>query len=713
MVDEDKYQSALAACSRLAGQEYDFVSEVFSECDVTIDGLKAEYTRAIAAAGRAFSQRADASRSLAPLLKDLERLYGDLRRQRERNLTKQSRNLAFFNVMLFGRTMAGKSTIREAITCGDGSTIGKGAQRTTQDVREYEWRKLRIIDTPGFGAYGGSEDTLLARETLERCDLVLFLLNSDSIQESTFNELDYIRSLNKPFLFVLNVKKDLTNEGNRRRALKDPDKYIYRREDIEGHTERLRHLAERAGMRTDAARVLPIHAQAAFLATRSTGEEAARLREISHLDDLMSAIVGEVSLNGPVRRIETFLGSALNHVHEQDTVLVEQRKQLEKMLTEYEESLVKLVALKAKMVRDVPRQLDAQVDKAFQPLLDSIPQFVDTHIESSRAGQAWTAHAERFDVQGAISESSGRTAKLVVEELQALEKDLADSLKLGHRIDLARSVSHFDATDYKRISGWGAAVVGALSTVAFLNSWNPLGWGLAAAGLLFGLVSFLFDSRTKKLNEAKRSQRAALTDSVMQNRQAAKRAMRDWFETDLHRGVMLVAEQRMQYACASIASIRDAISGGEQALATIRERVNTRLLNQVARVVSGRHMTLPALRRVVRVPGYACYFVPRQRFRDRALLEAMSTALRERIVAIDDQSPEQMLAYFYRGLVEGLETLPDGTIELKVKPENMGKVVGKEGRRIKMAAAISNRKISTSEVGINARTRVQPLPVAH
>ena len=52
-------------------------------------------------------------------------------------------NLSKFSITLFGRTMAGKSTLMEILTKGDGSSIGKGAQRTTLDVRKYE--RIRLI----------------------------------------------------------------------------------------------------------------------------------------------------------------------------------------------------------------------------------------------------------------------------------------------------------------------------------------------------------------------------------------------------------------------------------------------------------------------------------------------------------------------------------------------------------------------------------------
>jgi len=47
-----------------------------------------------------------------------------------------------FSIVIYGRTMVGKSTLMETLTHGDGKSIGKGAQRTTRDVRSYYWNGL-------------------------------------------------------------------------------------------------------------------------------------------------------------------------------------------------------------------------------------------------------------------------------------------------------------------------------------------------------------------------------------------------------------------------------------------------------------------------------------------------------------------------------------------------------------------------------------------
>ena len=78
-----------------------------------------------------------------------------------------------FAITLFGRTTAGKSTLMTVLTHGDGSQIGNGSQRTTRDVRTYEYHGLEVTDVPGIAAFGGLEDEVLAFETAKQGDLIL------------------------------------------------------------------------------------------------------------------------------------------------------------------------------------------------------------------------------------------------------------------------------------------------------------------------------------------------------------------------------------------------------------------------------------------------------------------------------------------------------------------------------------------------------------
>ena len=80
--------------------------------------------------------------------------------------------------------MTGKSTLKEILTEGDGSSIGKGQQRTTRDVREYEWHGMKITDVPGVAAFGGEDDENIAFDAARKADLILFLISDNAPQEA-------------------------------------------------------------------------------------------------------------------------------------------------------------------------------------------------------------------------------------------------------------------------------------------------------------------------------------------------------------------------------------------------------------------------------------------------------------------------------------------------------------------------------------------------
>ena len=78
-----------------------------------------------------------------------------------RRLQQEMEKLTVFKLVVYGRTKAGKSTLMEVLTKGEGNSIGKGAQRTTVDVREYSWNGMTVFDTPGIAA--SAKDRLLER----------------------------------------------------------------------------------------------------------------------------------------------------------------------------------------------------------------------------------------------------------------------------------------------------------------------------------------------------------------------------------------------------------------------------------------------------------------------------------------------------------------------------------------------------------------------
>lgn len=690
----NEYLSSLETCRRIAKEEYATVKGHFVQCDSIVDDLRTQLGGVVTRASQALSHGRALDDGLSTIQLDLEKDYATLLTKRTSNLAKQKRSLECFNVMLFGRTMSGKSTIREAITRGDGRTIGKGAQRTTRDVKEYEWNNLRIIDTPGFGAYNGQEDTDIAREILERSDVVLFMLNSDSIQESTFVELEHVYKLNKPLIFVLNMKKDLENEGNRRRALKNPNKYIFKPEDILEHKERLKKLAARAGINPGTIRVTPIHALAAFLATQKQGHESAELHELSRIDDLLHELQSEVKSNGPIRRVQTFLDSSLHHIDAQSLLVLSQKDRLEKLLPQYESSLTRIIQWKTKTVRDAPRILAKEVDAAFKPLIDSVADFVDDYIEDDNAGRAWERHYKGFNISQAIERSAKNLAEQIVGELDDYNREMSEGLDIALSFDVQHNGKNFSEMDFKRINGWGSTIAGVISAVAFFNSWNPIGWVAAGVGLVFSIFSWFSDSRAKKLKEAKAKQRQSMLEDIEKSKGKIKSSLSGWFENSLHKGLMVPAQNNLSLLCQSMNLFIRELLSSESKLYELKHEINTRVLNRIACTLTGQHYSLPTMKKIVRVPGYACYFLISGYFRNADLLRSMSKVMRETVLAVYDNGLENKVSHLYKGLVERVELAEERKIIIYVQKQNISKVIGKEHRRIKMVAALCSCEIT-------------------
>ncbi|MCS7244667.1 MAG: GTPase domain-containing protein [candidate division WOR-3 bacterium] len=97
------------------------------------------------------------------------------------------------NVGFFGETNVGKSTIIEALSCGDGSSIGDGRKDYTKEVIEREvyinGYKVKLIDMPGIE---GNERYVQEKikKAVNSCHIVFFMLNSGKeIERGTLEKL--------------------------------------------------------------------------------------------------------------------------------------------------------------------------------------------------------------------------------------------------------------------------------------------------------------------------------------------------------------------------------------------------------------------------------------------------------------------------------------------------------------------------------------------
>ena len=170
--------SALARCRQSAQNGYEIASAQLGIIERTLRSAREETERSVTLLNGKSVYLADLNRLLSRQIKDICKAFDELSEQPREQLKKLHGNLSSFNITLFGRTMAGKSTLMEVLTHGDGKAIGNGAQRKTRDIRSYEWNGLRITDVPGIGAFNGQKDEDIAFEAAKNADMILFLMTA-------------------------------------------------------------------------------------------------------------------------------------------------------------------------------------------------------------------------------------------------------------------------------------------------------------------------------------------------------------------------------------------------------------------------------------------------------------------------------------------------------------------------------------------------------
>ena len=141
-------------------------------------------------------------------------------RELQTELTRELEELAHgqldgtdsFNIVLFGRTGTGKSSLLEALKHGDGEEISPGDSDWTIAVNPVDWAHCRLVDTPGIEGWGRtmSRGDLeeQARRELVTADIVILCFDSQNQKAGEFRKVaTWIAEYRKPAIAVLNVRQ--------------------------------------------------------------------------------------------------------------------------------------------------------------------------------------------------------------------------------------------------------------------------------------------------------------------------------------------------------------------------------------------------------------------------------------------------------------------------------------------------------------------------
>ena len=401
-----------------------------------------------------------------------------------------------FSVLVFGRTMVGKSTLMEIMTHGSGASIGNGSQRTTLDVRDYHWKGMKITDVPGIASFDGREDDRLALEAAKAADLILFLISDDGVQQEEAKNLAELRRLGKPVLGIINVKLGIT-EQVRSLDMKRLRNKMAERERIETICNQFRQFAGNFQQDWGDLTFVPVHLKAAYLGQDKNPE----LWEVSNFTEVEAYILSKVQQDGCFLRIKTFLDRVIIPLQGRMEMLYENSGSSLTEAFEYQKKCQELTEWKKIFVEDSQEKFNNLCTRVKNKLARGIREFAEDNYENEDAGEDWKEYLQEelkleADCMSFLQERANKCSRK--------RRELMDSLKT--ELTFAGVNVEFDDISMDSIFDtqfWGSAAAIAASLIS-----GPI-------GIAIGIVTWLFgSSKEEKIREAKAKLRAALQDAM-------------------------------------------------------------------------------------------------------------------------------------------------------------------------------------------------------
>ena len=616
--EREALEKALEGCRKAAEEACQEARDNLQDLDAKV-GQDLARVREIIKKCKEGPVPADHEDGLIRKAEDLIRSIAERDRKALEELDRHQATDRNFNIVLYGQTMSGKSTLMEILTKGKGESIGNGTPRTTRDIRSYHWKGMEITDIPGSGAFEGEEDQRKADEAALRADLIMHLITDSNPQRMEAQAINRTMGFDRPVIGIINVKRAVSTPGQ-------IDLFIHEAEGlfaparIEAISDQFKEMMERDAPGVRQPDFVPAHLLARFNADQL--EHAARQEQLklaSRFHNVEAKVIQTISRSADFAKYRSIMSVA---THGADRIVDEMLHlgyQLEQIAEQCQEANSEWERKRKEFLeKGTPAQAKQAVQKATGVLRRRIESFLAQKWESKDISKLWEQELDKWKrrtLDPQVKEFQEKTAKDIEKRLKESAKRLESELQVN--LDSIGSIPGIQ--DLSGISGgvsreawkWGttgfAGVLGIAAAVTFfIPSLQPLSLALAiAAGVVSivgRLLNKLFKSKAERQRETYEKLRPALTQNVNDIEGQIERSLREWVRKDLGPAI----PRRI-----TSLSVTVALSQQAQALrGTAREIINSQMniqLGLVRRALahSGLNGEADSTLRVARVPGQA------------------------------------------------------------------------------------------------------------
>jgi len=507
-----EYDDAIRQCAAIASDDYKFAEVALKRARSALFYLGKNIQQAIEEIQHKTTSKGQATtaKEVAKQLENTRKaLTAEIIKEIEgvrESLNAKQRALNHFSIAFMGKTKAGKSTLHAIITGGGWDAIGVGKQRTTRFNRVYEWKNIRIIDTPGIGAPGGKTDEEIAKSVIEESDVICYVVTNDSIQETEFGFLQVLKEKAKPLIILLNVKNNLRDSRRLEHFLKDPEKLFAMdgKSGLGGHIERIHRYAKQH-YANDYFDVVPILLLAAQMSREPAHKDRKdKLFQASKIQNFLDSIRVSLVEHGVIRRSQTLLGStvgAIEHPNQWVTQQAQVYQQFTDTLKNKRETIKKQIKAAAKDNREFLLQ---QIEGIFQDTLNAIPSFAEDHWNSNEIGLklGWEQKLKAIRFEERLNNAYLETTQKFNKDVQEAIEEVGNEFKLIGKLGGGDfSFNEQDSNNFRDLVRIGGSLLLITGTILTFFA-PPIGM---AIGIVAGIVSMItgtFKSKDEKRREA-------------------------------------------------------------------------------------------------------------------------------------------------------------------------------------------------------------------
>lgn len=462
----------------------------------------------------------------------------------KRDIEIKKAYLETFNITLFGKTMTGKSTLREILTHGDGSTMGKGGQRTTRDIHSYPWHGMIVTDVPGVEAYDGKEDEEIAEKAVSNADLVLFLITAGQPEGTEADWIVKLKQKDKPLVCICNYKSSLSDERRLQWMLGHPE-LLEKEMNVDELIEQFNKFIQ-ITLPNEKVVFLVTHLLAKFYSQQPKYSEYGQLlSKLSRFDFVEKAIIDNVVQNGIFYRRKSFLSIVDIPIYEQSVSLFHFSAN----------SYAQYMLVKDKMKefdkwcgffnQNEYQQMHDEIDGMFNELNRKVSGFVEAHVEDSDPGAAWQREVERFGIEGRLERIVGNAYGKAERKIQETFQDLQQEMSLSYKFN-TRFKGDFSITNWKKGFEWASGIAGVGALIAGFLISNPVGWVVGGIAALLGLFGLFARSRERKLRENRQQLTKSIREQMEKMQNKCHNAATKWYYTNIKDGIMKKSHDRLR-----------------------------------------------------------------------------------------------------------------------------------------------------------------------